>query len=364
MKTLILSSNDVQHLVNKVGIDKFMNLLIERLFTAFAEFDETQTEIPLRTGFYYENPAPGLVEWMPLFQRGQRVLMKIVGYHPQNPAKFSLPTIVSTMSLLDVSTGHLAALIDGTLLTAMRTGAASAVATRIMAREDSSTLGLIGCGAQAVTQFHAISQVRNIRKVLVYDIERSATASFASRVSTICGKSTPILAKPIDEIVDSSDVLAVATTVDVNGGPVMPVRLGRPWLHVNACGSDFPGKIELPVQLLRESFVCPDNLDQALKEGECQQLELASIGGQLAEVAREADAYASLQSQRTVFDSTGWALEDHVAVTVAMELARDAGVGREIEIESIPNDPRNPYEFLNEGKAKQSLSDAVELLAS
>ena len=146
MQTLILDETDLGQIVARIGIDRFMDLMIDRLAVGFREFDDTQTEIPARSGFHYDDPT-GLIEWMPLHQRGDKVLMKLVGYHPASPARRGMPTIVSTLSSYDTQTGHLIAIVDGTLLTAVRTGAASAVASQWMADPDSKTLGLVGCGA-------------------------------------------------------------------------------------------------------------------------------------------------------------------------------------------------------------------------
>ena len=85
---------------------------------------------------------------MPLYNQGEKVLIKVVGYHPSNPSEHNLPTIISTISEYDTKSGHLCALIDGVLPTAIRTGAASAIASEMLANSESLTLGLIGCGAQ------------------------------------------------------------------------------------------------------------------------------------------------------------------------------------------------------------------------
>ena len=84
MHTLILAQQHLQQLVVRLGVDVLMDDLIDRLHHAFATFDPEVTEIPQRTGFHYHDPT-GLIEWMPLYQRGNKVLMKVVGYHPMGP---------------------------------------------------------------------------------------------------------------------------------------------------------------------------------------------------------------------------------------------------------------------------------------
>lgn len=361
MNTLLLSHQDLQEIVRRVGIDKLMDDLIDRLTSALVLFDEDKTEIPVRTGFHYDTPVTGLIEWMPLLQKQSEVLMKVVGYHPQSPNTLQLPTILSTLSKYDPITGHLVALVDGTFLTAMRTGAASAIASRVLARPSSSTLGLIGCGAQAVTQLHAIGRVFDLTEVLIHDVDETAIASFAERSAIFIDDGINVRRAPVDELVAASDILSVATSVPIGQGPVFTSCLTNPWLHINAVGSDFPGKIELPKALLSESYVCPDSLEQATREGECQQLSAEAIGADLVEVVRRPLEFAAIQESKTVFDSTGWALEDQVAMDLLLEHASEFSIGSEIQIECVSHDPRDPYEFLTGTSERDRYARAIKV---
>jgi ornithine cyclodeaminase/alanine dehydrogenase-like protein (mu-crystallin family) len=355
MKTILLSHLDLVHVVRRVGLDRLMDELVERLAMAWREYDPHDVEIPAREGFHYQEPATGLIEWMPLMKRGEVVLMKVVGYHPHSPLTRQLPTILSTFGLFDTSTGNLIAVMDGTFMTAIRTGAASAVASRVLAAPDSTTLGIIGCGAQSVTQLHALLRVFDITDVLTCDVEPMVTASFPARVAPVVHDGIEIRPAPVEEIVASSDILCTATSVAVGEGPVFDAAETRPWLHVNGVGSDLAGKTELPRSLLEKSLVCPDFPEQARVEGECQQLEPDEIGPELREVLRRPDAYAEWRTRRTVFDSTGWALEDHVILELVLEHARALSLGAEIQIASIGDDPRDPYEFLKDASAPSRL---------
>ena len=138
-KTLVLSSQDIQTIVEHNGLNAIMDALIEQLYSALLHYDREKIQIPARSGFHYEKPHVGLVEWMPLMNKGKEVCLKLVGYHPSNPSIHDLPTIVSTIQSYDTSTGHLSAIMDGVLLTALRTGAASAVASRLMSAGSCAT---------------------------------------------------------------------------------------------------------------------------------------------------------------------------------------------------------------------------------
>ena len=125
----------------------------------------------------------------------------------------------------------------------------------------------------------------------------------------------------------------------------------QPWLHVNAVGSDFPGKTELSKAFLDASFVCPDWLAQASVEGECQQLDPASVPASIIDIVRAKYPATELQARRTVFDSTGWALEDQVVMSLAREWAAELDIGRRVAIECLGEDPRDPYRFARQDPA-------------
>lgn len=347
-KTLVLSSSDIQEILQHFGIDWIMMTLVERLTIAINNYNPQKLSIPIRNGFNYEKPERGLIEWMPLYNQddqGGKVTMKVVGYHPSNPSKFNLPTIVSTISEYDTNSGHLCAVIDGVLATAIRTGAASAIASKLLAKPTSSILGLIGCGTQSVTQLHAISLCFKIERVLFYDIDPNASSSFEKRCSAL-NLDIDFVSTTIEEIVENSDILCTATSIDIGIGPLFSNIETKPHLHINAVGSDFPGKIEIPFELLQKCFVCPDFIEQAIVEGECQQLEQKDIGARLVEVVQNPHKYAYLQNERSVFDSTGWALEDKVVMDLFLDCASELGLGQELEIEHRPSDTKNPYDFL------------------
>ncbi len=349
MRTTILSVDDIRQIVQHVGLDALMDQLIGQLEEALREYDEQTDIIPSRDGFQYERPGAGLLEWMPAMRVGQRATIKVVGYHPSNPKRRDLPTILSTVGVYDVTNGHLLALADATFLTALRTGAVSAVASRLMARADSAVVGLIGCGAQAVTQLHALSRIFPIEKVLLFDTDPAACDSFGQRICFMDRSGIQLQACSVQQLVGEADIVCTATSVGVGSGPVFQDAACKPWLHVNAVGSDLAGKTELPLSLLERSFVCPDCRDQAEREGECQQLQASQIGPDLVQVIKNKQQFAVTQLNSSVFDSTGWALEDQVAMRMLMDYARQLGLGMPIQIESVSTDPKNPYAFTGAG---------------
>lgn len=342
MDTIILTKDDIAEIVNRVGVHQLMDDIIDELRKTFRNFDDVLTQVRQRDGFRYLTPFPGVLEWMPVMQVDDYAVIKLVGYNPGNPVLYQMPTIVSTLSLYNIRTGHLMALTDGTFATALRTGAASALASEVLANPASEVVGLVGCGAQAVTQLHALSRLFDIKRVLVYDIDDSVLASFPERCRFLNLDIRRVARKQLEE---ESDIICTATSVGLDDGPVIDGRNLKPWVHINAVGSDLPRKIELPLALLNESLVCPDYRAQAVIEGECQQLTPAAIGPEIVELVKRAPEYRSYQMSKTVFDSTGFALEDKAAMQVLLALAKEVGVGRSLPVESIAVDPMDPYSF-------------------
>lgn len=340
--TLILSADDLRVLVARVGLSTLMDELIERLVVAFADFDDATSQVPARAGFHYSVPEPGLLEWMPVMM-ADTITIKLVGYHPRNPVSRGLPTILGTIGSWDQRTGHLQALVDGSLVTAWRTGAASAVATQYLATEEGGVLGLIGAGAQAVTQAHAISRVRQLSRIVVCDPRPDVAQTFPARVAFLGVPVDVVAPDERSRVVAESDILCTCTSVGIGQGPVFADEGLKPWVHINAVGSDFQGKVEVPVTVLRRALVVPDTLEQCRKEGECQQLAPAEIGPRLASVVKHPERYADARSGITVFDSTGWAVEDQVALGLLVEYARRLELGRDVAIEVVSADPYDPY---------------------
>ena len=196
-----------------------------------------------------------------------------------------------------------------------------------------------------MTQLHALSRLFPIERVLLYDIDSGAVETLPPRTAPLSLASrVRFEAASPETIMRESDIVCTQTSVGVAAGPVLQPVSSPEHLHINAVGSDFPGKVELPLPVLERSLVCPDFPDQAMVEGECQLLERDAVGPALAELVQQPACYEAYRNRPTVFDSTGWALEDHFVVGLLVEHAKAHGIGREVSIEITPVDPLNPYE--------------------
>lgn len=343
LTTRVLVSDDLAELVRIVGRDQLMDLMMERMRERFRDHDPAVVDVRDRDGFRYSKPEIGLLEWMPTHEIGGPIVVKMVGYHPTNPVQRGVPSVIATSSMWDTESGHLVALADATLLTAVRTGAASGLATELLARPGPITVGIVGLGAQAVTQLHAVSRVRPIDRVIAVDVDDDVAASFASRVEFIDVDVQIVDPSGAETIAGEVDVLCTCTSVDIGAGPVIGDVAPRPGLHVNAVGADFPGKTEMPQSLLNRSLVVPDSRSQCIAEGECQQISVDSIGPSLFELLQLDEPASHDPVRTTIFDSTGWAVEDDVAFRLAIELCHEHDLGVDLALEHLPADPYDPY---------------------
>jgi len=255
--------------------------------------------------------------------------VKWVNSHPLNPDRHGLPTVMATMIYSDPETAVPLAILDGTRLTRLRTGAAAAVATRYLARADATSLGLVGAGVQSYTQLEAIAAVREIERVVVADVDPEAVAAFVDRYGDdydVTGGSTAEAA--------ACDV--VSTTTPVEEPIVESVGADT---HVNAMGADAAGKHEIDDDVLAgASKLVIDDYEQCVHSGEINVpwsrglLDDDDVHAELSEVVAGERPGRQDDDGVTVFDSTGLAIQDVAAAHVVYEHARQKGIGTEFPL--------------------------------
>jgi ornithine cyclodeaminase/alanine dehydrogenase-like protein (mu-crystallin family) len=254
---------------------------------------------------------------------------KIVSVFPRNIEK-KLSTIQAAYLLNDPTTGELLALMDGILLTAMRTGATSALATKYLSRENSETLGIIGAGAQAPFQAEAISKVRPIHRMLVYDKDRKIAENFSGTVSDSLRIPVHVMASPRDVVVDS-DILVTVTTSTT---PVFDGHHLKGGTHINAVGAYTPEMRELDDLTIGKSKIVVDTYEGCMAEAgdllipiRNGKLSKENIYADLGEIVLAQKPARTRDDEITLFESVGFALEDLVVATLAYGRASEKGAG-------------------------------------
>jgi len=240
--------------------------------------------------------------------------VKIVNVHPQN-REHGLPTVMALTVLIDVTTGLPTAIINATELTAMRTGAAGAVAAKHLATRQSVTLGVIGTGRQAEALVEATAAALTIEEIRVWSRTEKSAGAFTARYADYNARSASI------ERACDCDVLLTTTP---SKRPLVMADWVHDGTHINAIGADAPGKQELDPALLLKAEVFVDDPGQAIHSGELNVpisagvYEPALIAGTLGEVVIGKKGRSSPEAI-TVFDSTGLAIQDIAIATLVMQ---------------------------------------------
>jgi ornithine cyclodeaminase len=251
--------------------------------------------------------------------------LKAGGYWPQNLAK-GLGNHQSSTLLFDPETGRASALVSANYLTGVRTGAASAIATKFLSRPESSVLGLIGAGVQSQYQLQATLAVRGIRKVVAWDPSAQNLAAFGEIVKQ---RGLEFVAAPdCHTVAAGCDILI---TVTPSQQALVARDSVRPGTHICAMGADTRGKQELDPQLVAAASVFVDEPAQALSIGECQHAFAAglitaeSLRGTLGQVVSGLCGGRRDEAEITLFDGTGVALQDLVVADLAVRMVRKDG---------------------------------------
>jgi ornithine cyclodeaminase len=296
-----------------------MPQLLDVVEAAYRDVSSRRDSSPIRSRI----PISGgdLVLMPGVREGGAGATVKLVTVMPGNAAR-GLPTHYAMVVWFDVVTGEPLALLDGATLTSMRTGAASGVGTRLLARPDARVLALFGVGAQAAWQVRAVMAARPIREVRVYSRTAARREEFASAISEELGTGVTVVAAPTArDALHGADVVCTVTT---SREPIFSADLVEPGTHVNAVGSFRLDMTELPPELFaRAALVAVDSREAALEEA--GELVAAIQAGLLAsdgftEIGEVAPDWAASRdpSAITIFKSVGLAIQDLAAAELVM----------------------------------------------
>ncbi len=253
---------------------------------------------------------------------------------PQNPQRFGLPTIQGTIVLADATNGVPLAIIESGSVTALRTGAATAVAAKFLARRDARTATIVGCGVQGELQLAAIAAVLPLERAWVLDADYDRAASMATRASASLHLRVEA-AKDLRAALRDSDVCVTCTPA--RGAFVMRADV-TPGMFIAAVGADSQGKQELEPALVASGTLVVDVLEQCAEIGELQHALAAGLMTRSQVHAELADVVVGRHAGRTrvdeiiVFDSSGTALQDVAAAVAVYEKARATGRGSEVKL--------------------------------
>ncbi len=328
---LILSADDVRRAVP-------MPEAMDAVASAFAQLSNQQAEVPLRPHVAVP-PSDGLLLVMPAYLAESGALgVKLLTLFLHNPERHQLPSINALVILFDTDNGQPLALMDGGWLTALRTGAASGVATRLLARQDAQTLALFGAGGQALPQAWAACVARPIERIWLVNRTPAHAERLAEQLRAF-GSPIPAnvrVASSAAEALGEADVICCATASPT---PIFDDTDLRPGAHINGVGAYRSTMQEVPAATVVRALVFVDQRRAAWAEaGDLviphQQGLIAEshIAGELGELVLGRVAGRADDHQITFFKSVGNAVQDAAVAQLAFQRARALGLGTEVAL--------------------------------
>jgi ornithine cyclodeaminase/alanine dehydrogenase-like protein (mu-crystallin family) len=320
----ILSANDVRAAIT-------MHEAIQAVREGFIALSTQRARVPLRTVL---STHSGTNLYMPAYLEGAPFsAVKIVSVYPDN-ARYGLPMVQASVLVLDAETGQTCALLDGTFLTALRTGAGSGLATDLLARTDAAVLGVIGAGTQARTQIDAICAVRPIQEIRIYS-RRGAQALANSLESRYPGLTIRATASAGDAL-RGADVLVAATT---SSTPVIDAEDVSPGAHINGIGSYTPTMQEVAAEIVTRARIVVDSREGCLAEAgdllipiRAGVLNEGSIYAEIGEIAAGLKPGRANAEEITFYKSVGNAVQDAAVAARVVEVAEAQNLGTVVSV--------------------------------
>jgi ornithine cyclodeaminase/alanine dehydrogenase len=323
MKTLLLKKEEVARLI-------CMREVIAAVEEAFVAFSGGQVEQPDYIGIHLPPPRGEIDFKLGYYQANEVISMKASsGGFPDNPAAYGLPTNMGTILLFDARTCALTCVMDGSLITGLRTGAAGAVSVKALARKDAKTVTSIGTGIQARLQIRAISEVMHIEAIHAWDNHPETLAQFKADIEREFGIPV-VMAASKEDAVRRADVLVTTTR---GKGTLVEADWVRPGTHIVAIGTDQRGKQELAPEIFRNAKIVNDSIAQCVTKGETWHplnaniITMADIHGEIGAILAGTQPGRENDDEITIFDSTGMAIQDNTTAARIYRNALETGAG-------------------------------------
>jgi ornithine cyclodeaminase/alanine dehydrogenase-like protein (mu-crystallin family) len=326
---LILTADDVRKALP-------MSEAIKAMKYAYASLSDGTAVVPLRTSLPIPN-SEALSLFMPAYvsaQDGNALAVKVVSLFPGNPAR-GLAFIQAAVLVFDAETGQAIALLEGSSLTAIRTGAAGGAAVDLLARPDSKVAAIFGAGAQGRTQLEAACEARPLEIAFIYDADANKAKTFVEEMRGRGSIPSDLrVASSAREAIEQADIICTATTSTT---PVFEDRDVRPGTHISAVGSYTPDMQEVPAETLLRARIFIDSHTASMEEaGDLLKpiragiFDPSHICGELGEVVLGKIPGRRSPDEITYFKSVGIAVQDALAAQVALANAREMSLGTEV----------------------------------
>lgn len=322
--------------LKKEDIEQSFNMrdAIDACKEALKLYSEGKAKVPLRTNIGIDKQA-GQSLYMPAYVEDAEDALgvKIVSVYPNNIEK-NIPSVPATMITLDAETGMVSAILDGTYLTQLRTGAVQGAATELLASETATIGALIGTGGQAECQLWAMLTARELKEIRIFDIDFKRATEFA-KVMEEKYKVTMTACQNVQECVTDADII---TSVTTSKRPTFSSEWVKEGAHINGVGAYTPEMCEIPKEVIKAADkVIFDTMDGVLEEAGdfIQPLESGYISrehyeGELGEVVLGKVAGRKAEKDITIFKTVGSAVLDVYVANQIVKKAKANNLGQEL----------------------------------
>jgi ornithine cyclodeaminase len=335
----LIDVHDLRELIGRIGISRFNREVLAALEQDFRRWQEFSLS-PRHVTYCPD----GVIELMPCNDAAE-YSFKYVNGHPKNTAEGKL-SVVALGVLADMDDGYPKLLCEMTLLTAIRTAAVGALGAKYLARDNSTDLALIGTGAQSEFLALAMLEVRPIERIHYHDIDIGAMAKFERNMHGLGPELIPC--SSIEQAIADADIITTATAAR-RRARLFGLSQLKAGAHIHAVGGDSEGKTELDPDILSNCKLVVEYLEQTRDEGEIQNASVDMVHGELWEIISGNKAARENDSEITLFDAVGFALEDYSILKLVCRLARELDMGKEVSILPALDDPKDLFSLLRSG---------------
>jgi ornithine cyclodeaminase len=330
MKIRVLKAADIRQALS-------MAEAIEVIKDAFVQLSLKQAQSPVRTSLTLKSPGEVALIMSAYLGETKALGAKMVSVLPQNPQR-GLPTVQALVVLFSASTGGPLAILEGTHLTQVRTGAATGAATQMLSRSNSRKLGLFGAGGQALSQAEGVLAAREVERISIFDVlpEKAEGLKVALKGSPWGQKVDVLSARSPLEALEGADIIVTATN---SRQPVFDGKALGEGAHINAIGSFKPEMQEVDEETIRRGRIFVDSVQACLEEAGDLIIPLkkglireSDILAELGEVILGKKPGRRNDQEVTYFKSVGNAVQDISVAQAILRRAEEKGLGREVEL--------------------------------
>ena len=325
-------------ILTKANVAELLNMVdaLEYVEEAYKQLTLGNAFVPQRIAI--TDPAPGLTLVMPGIIGGEMSALatKIVSVYKKNPEKYNMPTVLAKIMIQDINTGDIVGIMDGSLITAMRTGAATGVSVKYLARKDSKVMSIYSAGVQAKKQVSGVYYGLNqkLEKCKVFDLKKETAEIFKSEIEKELGIEVEI-SESSDDLLLNTDIIVAATTstTPIFSGDKVPEGV-----HISSIGAHAPDARELDTTTIKKASLLVAGLKEAciaeagdyiipINEGVISESDIVSIGN----IITGKISSRSSDTEITVFKSVGISAQDVAVGKLVYDRALKEGIGQDID---------------------------------